>query len=204
MSQGPIAADANAQRNILGVGKDAFPCISRNWRLWNHQQKQQAVCTVQFRHRHQATTMKQGRYDDNKLCSLHVSSSQTRSHSLRARFNGPGPPVPYSRTVTLTILPSTLCLWGKVLHPTDTKYGDVLFSQSLGLVLKKLDLTQQKQTFTSNIQRYYNKTNKHPFNGLFSTTIRVSRQQEGRLNQSGSYWSKRWFRKVKQNIRRFV
>ena len=39
--------------------------------------------------------------------------------------------------------------WVKVLHPTQQKighFGDVLPSQSLGIVLKKLNLTQQKQT----------------------------------------------------------
>jgi len=39
--------------------------------------------------------------------------------------------------------------WVKALHPTWYKignFGDVLPSQSLGIVLKKLNLTQQKQT----------------------------------------------------------
>ena len=43
--------------------------------------------------------------------------------------------------------------WVKVLHQTRRKtghFGDILSSQSLGLVLKKLNITQQMQTFISN------------------------------------------------------
>jgi len=45
--------------------------------------------------------------------------------------------------------PEGLIDWVKVSHPTRHKtghFGDVLPSQSLGIVLKKLNLTQQKQT----------------------------------------------------------
>ena len=41
----------------------------------------------------------------------------------------------------------------KVLHPTRHKighFGDVLLSHALGIVLKKLNLTQQKQTQAQN------------------------------------------------------
>ena len=43
----------------------------------------------------------------------------------------------------------------KILHPTRHKIGhfrDVLHSQSLGSVLKKLNLTQQKHTYTNKLQ----------------------------------------------------
>jgi len=42
--------------------------------------------------------------------------------------------------------------WVKVLHPIQHKighFGDVLPSQSLGIALKKLNLTQQKHTHTN-------------------------------------------------------
>jgi len=44
--------------------------------------------------------------------------------------------------------------WVKVLRPTRYKmgyFGDIL-SQSLGIVLKKLNLTQQKHTYTNKLQ----------------------------------------------------
>ena len=43
----------------------------------------------------------------------------------------------------------------KVLHPSRDKtghFGNVLPSQSLGIVLKKLNLTQQKHTYTNKLQ----------------------------------------------------
>ena len=49
---------------------------------------------------------------------------------------------------------SKLIDWVKVLHPTQHKlghFGDVIHSQSLGTVLKKLNLTWQKHTYTNKL-----------------------------------------------------
>jgi len=74
-----------------------------------------------------------------------------------------------------------------VLRPTPHKtghFGDVSPSkESLGLVRRKLNLTQQKQTFTTHThtrQSVHLHTHTHPFTGPLSGTTPVSRYQKGK------------------------
>jgi len=56
--------------------------------------------------------------------------------------------------ITVYYIPTALINWVQVLRPTRYKtahFGDVLPSQSLGIVRKKLNLTQQKQTYKNKI-----------------------------------------------------
>jgi len=59
---------------------------------------------------------------------------------------------PVSFSLTHLLFCNSRFYWIKVLHPTRHKirhFGDILPSQSLGIVLMKLKLTQQKHRFTT-------------------------------------------------------
>ena len=71
----------------------------------------------------------------------------------RIRWNRP-PKATMQITLT-TLLLLKLIDWAKVLRSTRHKishFGDVLPSQSLGIVLNKLNLTQQKHKYTNKLQ----------------------------------------------------
>ena len=58
---------------------------------------------------------------------------------------------------------STLSDWVKVLHPTRHNighFGDVLPSQSLGLVLKKLNLTQESKQYRKRMAKTHTRSNR--------------------------------------------